>query len=304
MPYFTSRKLDLELSWYSAATASLLFPILLLFSKCGLDPATNCEPFVGLMLYDGFFRIDGTARMIFNISVFGYPCDGEVTSTMLSTSTEQKLFEPFKILSSVHKCHIDGPVSQGYKDSLVRQVCRQSWTVEDFHQKITSLTDGGRNDFLGSRFASAIGKYETAVKELQCMPWVRGLDNLIPQGPFVGQTYAAAYKYLQWRLPSIVVAAYRKLGQWHDAYEWVCYAIRHAGNAGYHPRDHAVKFFRKAMVSNELGEHRRVWKEYCVGKEGAVLDLAGIWEDCEMGVLRRPLVVPLHEWRDLQDALY
>lgn len=231
----------------------------------------------------------GLAKMTFNISLLHHPQDRTLTSTPLPMSTQQLLLEPFKMLSYAVESQIDGPVSPDYKAIIVEKMCRQYRTLEDSIQKITSLTEEGKEAFLESRFASAISKQRSALKEIVLTFGRLASHEIVPSGDFAGQTYHEMQNHLLWKLRSDTVAAYLKLHQWKDAYEWACYATDEHDYAGDNPRDHAMLLFRKAFASKELGEHDRARREYQECKKFAGLHFTGPWEDREMESLRLAL---------------
>lgn len=190
------------------------------------------------------------------------------------------------MLSHAVECNINGPVSPVYKASIVEKICLQNRPLESSVQKILSLTAEGKDAFLESRFASAISKQISALKEIVLTFGRLYSNKVIPSGDFAGKTYDEMQNHLLWKLLSNTVAAHLKLHQWQDAYEWACYGTDEYNYAGHNPRDYAVVLFRKAFASNRLGEHDRARREYREGKKFADLHFTVAWEDGEMKNVR------------------
>ncbi len=232
--------------------------------------------------------------MTFKIAVLGFPQDGKIASTTLPILTQQQLLEPFMMLSHAHECYIDGPVSPDYKTKVIQQVCRQDWSPKACLQKSISLIKEGEDAFLESRFACAVKKYVSALKVLLFIFCLLVWDEIIiPDGEFCGYTYTAiTCRYVHWKLSSDIVAAYLKLHQWQDAYDWADYIVDHVAYRGYNPRGYVVLLFHLALASNELGEHERAGEEYRQGNKFAETHCTGVKEDREIDALRLALTVP------------
>ena len=198
------------------------------------------------------------------------------------------------MLSHAHECYIDGPVSPVYKSKIIGQVCRQDWNPKVCLQKSTSLIKEGKDAFLESRFACAVQNYVSALKVLLFNFGPLMSDStIIPDGELSGYTYnAITCEYIDWKLPSNIVAAYLKLHQWQDAYDWAYDLASNVGYRGYNPRGYVVLLFHLALASNELGEHERAGREYRQGNEFAKSHLIGRKEDCEIDALRLALTIP------------
>ncbi len=232
--------------------------------------------------------------MTFKIAVLGFSQDRKIASTTLPILTQQQLLEPFMMLSHAHECYIDGPVSPDYKTKVIQQVCRQDWSPKACLQKVISLIKEGKDAFLESRYACAVQEYLSALKvllfKIDLLIWDA---TIIPDGELFGDTYTAiTCRYVHWKLPFNIVAAYLKLHQWQDAYDWAHYVVSQSGYRGYDSRGYVVLLLHLALVSNELGEHERAGREYRQGNLIAEKNFIGVKEDREIDALRLALTVP------------
>lgn len=248
--------------------------------------STLCE---GLAMYNGSHHQSARGTMTFNLNIFGYLRDEEFIRKTLPVSTQRQLLEPFTLLSSARNCQIHGPINSEYKASILLQVSRQDWTLEGVLQKIGSLIAEGKDAFLDSRFFSAIDIYGSALKEVAFRSCVLRSTRLVYEGEFAGQTCTTMTRYLIWKLCSNIAAAYLKLHQWQNAFDWAFYGVDRVKYGDYRPRDYAVLLFRFALACKELGECERASEGYRVADGFVHTYCTGVGQDRELDALMLPL---------------